>query len=306
MKAEGRVAAEHAGMRLDRYIAEVMKIASRSQLKHYEISARVNETSAKMSRRLEEGDTVSVEYIVPPETEIEGEDITLDILYEDEDVIVLDKPQGMVVHPGAGNRSGTLIQGVMHHCSLPAAEFPGLPSRPGVVHRLDKETSGVIIVAKNARAHEYLASQFRRRKTKKRYIALVKGEIRYSGGRVDHPVARDRHHRKRFTWTRTDGKSALTRYKVLKRFPGYTLVVLAPKTGRTHQLRVHMLAENHPIVGDPVYGRRDSRFPEASLMLHASKLTIRIPKDREERTFKAPMPKRFRDMLNELNRERRD
>lgn len=289
-------------MRLDRYIAEVMGIASRSQLKHFELSARVAGAPAKMSRKLEEGDTVSVEYTEPPGTEIGPEDIPIDIIYEDEDVLVVDKPRGMVVHPGAGNRSGTLIQGIMHHCSRQAAEFPDEPLRPGVVHRLDKETSGVIIVAKNVRAHEYLSSQFRRRKTKKRYIAIVKGEIRHTGGTIDHPVARDRHHRKRFTWTRPEGKRALTRYKVVKRFPGYTLVLLAPKTGRTHQLRVHMLSENHPILGDPVYGRKDARFPDAGLMLHASALTIRLPEDREEHTFKAPMPKHFRDILNELNR----
>jgi 23S rRNA pseudouridine1911/1915/1917 synthase len=164
----------------------------------------------------------------------------------------------------------------------------------------------VIILAKNKRAHEYLAAQFRRRKVKKRYTAIVKGEIRHTGGTVEHPIARDRHHRKRFTWTRTDGKRALTRYKVVSRFPGYTLVLLAPKTGRTHQLRVHMLSENHPILGDPVYGRKDNRFPDAGLMLHASKLIIRLPKDREEHVFKAPLPERFRRILSELNRERRD
>ncbi|MFP4564610.1 MAG: RluA family pseudouridine synthase [Spirochaetia bacterium] len=302
MNAESRVTAEHAGMRLDRYIAEVMEIASRSRLKHYELSARVAGTPAKMSRKLEEGDTVSVEYTEPPGTEIEPEDIPLDIIYEDEDVIVVDKPRGMVVHPGAGNRSGTLVQGILHHCSRQAAEFSDEPLRPGIVHRLDKETSGVIIVAKNKRAHEYLSSQFRRRKTKKRYIAIVKGEIRHTGGTIDHPVARDRNHRKRFTWTRPDGKQALTRYKVVKRFPGYTLVLLAPKTGRTHQLRVHMFSENYPILGDPVYGRKDHRFPDAGLMLHASALTIRLPEDREEHTFKAPMPKRFHDILIELDR----
>lgn len=306
MKAEGTVAAEHAGMRLDRYIAEVMDVASRSQLKHYDLKALVNGLPVKLSRKLEEGDEVTVEYDEPPETEIEAEDIPLNIIYEDEDVIVVDKPQGMVVHPGAGNRSGTLVQGIMHHCAHLSDNFPDQPSRPGIVHRLDKDTSGVIIVAKNKRAHEYLAAQFRRRKTKKRYLAIVKGEIRHTGGTVEYPIARDRHYRKRFTWSRPEGKKALTRYKVLERFSDYTLILLAPRTGRTHQLRVHMLAENHPILGDPVYGRKDKSFPGSSLMLHAASLTIRLPKDREERTFKAPMPERFRRILNELNREMPD
>jgi 23S rRNA pseudouridine1911/1915/1917 synthase len=294
-----------AGMRLDVFIAEKLGLFSRSQVRLRVVSALVNGSPARLSKKLKLGDLVAVSYSDAPASTLEPEDIPLSILYENDDVVVLDKPQGMVVHPGSGNRSGTLVNALLFHYKDLARVFGADDPRPGIVHRLDKDTSGVIVVAKNARAHEELARQFRDRLVRKRYIALVAGKLLPKAGVVETRLARDPANRKRFTNVPSGGRAALTRFTVLRSFPsgpakGYCLVVLAPRTGRTHQLRVHMRYLGAPILGDRIYGSPDLCFPEATLMLHARRITLRLPGELEPRTFQSAVPERFRAALRGL------
>jgi 23S rRNA pseudouridine1911/1915/1917 synthase len=285
-----------ADTRIDTYIADVLKLCSRSQVKRRVLAVLVGGHPAKLSRHLRTGEELEIHYTDPPEVRVEPEPIPLEILYEDEAVVVVNKPQGMVVHPASGNWTGTLVNALLAHCSDLAERFPGEPARPGIVHRLDKDTSGVMIAAKNAEAKEYLGLQFRERKVGKQYLAVVRGRLPAAQGRVETLIRRDPHHRKRFVSSPNggSGKRAITRYRTIALLPGCTLVSLRPKTGRTHQLRVHMASLGCPILGDSVYGR-GSGAP--SLMLHAYRLRLRLPGGKAPRTFRAPLPARFREML---------
>jgi 23S rRNA pseudouridine1911/1915/1917 synthase len=257
-----------------------------------------------MGRKLKLGDVVLLSYADPPASDLAPENLPLSVLFENDDVIVIDKPQGLVVHPGSGNRSGTLVNAVLFHSQHLAAGFPPGDPRPGIVHRLDKETSGVIIVAKNLAAHHFLAGQFQDRTVRKRYIAVVHGRMPSDSGRIETRLARDPRDRKRFTSVLSGGRLAVTRYRVLREFAAgkdvYAYVLLAPRTGRTHQLRVHMRHIGSPILGDSLYGRHDARFPDVSLLLHARSLVIRLPGEAQPRTFSAPVPSRFRSLLTQL------
>jgi len=286
-----------SGLRVDKYIAEEAKLLSRSQLKSRLVSVRVNGTESKLSRRIDCGDVIEVNYEDEVPADMEPEDLRLSILFENDDVIVLDKAQGMVVHPAAGNPKGTLVQGLLHHCAGLTERFPSLPLRPGIVHRLDKETSGVIIAAKTPEAHEFLSKQFRDRSTEKVYVAVVVGNPAQGEGIIETFLKRDPGNRKRFACSEGEGKRAVTYYRVMRRWKDFSLVLLSPKTGRTHQLRGQMLHIGHPIAGDPVYGKKNRLFPELSLMLHAYRLTILLPGERERRCFIAPIPERFRDFV---------
>ncbi len=288
------------GIRLDAFVADHLRLFSRSQAKSRIVEASVNGKPVRLSRRLKLGDAISVTWVEAPAIALAAEDIPLTILFENEDAIVIDKPAGMVVHPGSGNWSGTLVNAVLYHCKGIDGAFGVDDPRPGIVHRLDKDTSGVIVVAKNPRAHEMLAAQFSARTTRKRYIAVLKGRLPASSGRIEARLARDPRDRKKFACVSAGGRPALTFYTVLKEYDEYTLASLRPRTGRTHQLRVHMRHLKAPILGDPLYGRPDPRFPEATLMLHARSLTIRLPGESELRVFAAPLPARFRAVLREL------
>jgi 23S rRNA pseudouridine1911/1915/1917 synthase len=292
------------GVRLDVFITERLGLFTRSQARSRVVSLAVNGAPARMGRKLKLGDVVALSYADPPASELSPEDLPLSILFENEDVIVIDKPQGLVVHPGSGNQSGTLVNAILFHAAHLAAGFPPGDPRPGIVHRLDKETSGVIIVAKNSKAHHFLAGQFQDRTARKRYIAVVHGRMPAEEGRIETRIARDPRDRKRFTCVLSGGRLAVTRYRVLRIFgagrDSYAYVLLLPRTGRTHQLRVHMRHLGAPILGDPLYGSRDPRFPEASLLLHARSLVIRLPGDARPRTFTAPVPSRFRSLLTQL------
>ncbi|HET6487835.1 MAG TPA: RluA family pseudouridine synthase [Spirochaetia bacterium] len=291
---------ELAGMRLDLFLSEGLGLFSRSQARGRVQEALVNGKPARLSKRLKLGDVVRVRWSEAPPMDLVPEDIPLEILYEDANVIVVDKPQGMVVHPGSGNASHTLANALVYHCAQVQALFPPGDLRPGIVHRLDKETSGVIIVAKNPSAHEMLAGQFRARSVRKRYLALVRGRPKEEAGVIDQRIARDPRHRKRFTGVASGGRQATTRYRVVQTIDGYSVLQLAPRTGRTHQLRVHLLHIGLPILGDPIYGTRDSRFPDATLMLHARSLTLLLPGESEPRRFVAAVPERFYEVLREL------
>jgi 23S rRNA pseudouridine1911/1915/1917 synthase len=295
---------ESEDVRLDRYLAGVLGLASRSQIKARVVKVLINGREGKLSRRVKQGDELEVFYSEPPCEDTLPEDIELDIIYEDKNVTVVNKPQGMVVHPAKGNFSGTLVNALLFHYREVEANFPDDPLRPGIVHRLDKDTSGVMIVTRNTRAHELISEQFRGRAVRKIYLAVVKGTPPSSSGRIDRGIMRDPRRRKRFTWSTEGGKRAITSYRVLRSFSDYCLLALRPHTGRTHQIRVHTLSMGCPVLGDPIYSRRDKRFPDATLMLHSYRLRLRLPgMESEAREFKAPLPSRFKTILKQLGGE---
>jgi len=284
-------------MRLDLYISERLSLFSRSQARSRIVSLRVNGAPARLGKRLKLGDTISLAWTAAPPPRLLPEDIPLDVIFENDDAIVVDKPQGMVVHPGSGNPGGTLANALLFQCEGLAQRFGQDDPRPGIVHRLDKETSGVIIAAKSPAAHEHLARQFHDHAARKTYIALVKGALPSARGKIETRLARDARDRKRFAVVSTGGRPAVTFWHVLRSTNGYSLVSLRPATGRTHQLRVHMLHMRTPILGDPLYARRDPRIPDATLMLHARRLRITLPGEEAPRDFSSPLPRRFRDAL---------
>jgi 23S rRNA pseudouridine1911/1915/1917 synthase len=285
------------GMRADRYIAEYLNLFTRSQLKQRGLELKIDGRPAKPSKPVRHGASLEFSFLSRLSTGVEAEPLPLDILYEDREVVVVNKPQGMVVHPAAGNFSGTLVQGLLHHVSTLREQFSDQEIRPGIVHRLDKETSGVIIAAKTPGSFSFLSRQFAERTVRKSYLAEVRGRPQPAEGRVDRPITRDPRHRKRFTWTMSDGKPAQTDYAVVRSLgEESSLVRLRPHTGRTHQLRVHMTCIGHPIVGDPVYGKSPAGRRDATLMLHAYSLTLDLPGG-GRRTFRAPLPERFRELL---------
>ena len=297
--------APEAGMRLDVYVSEQLGLFSRSQARGRILDIAVNGVPSRLARKVRRGDLVTLSYRDAPPTDLVPQDIPLDVLFENDDVIVIDKRQGMVVHPGSGNSDGTLLNALLFHCRGIPERFAAGDPRPGIVHRLDKETSGVIIAAKNTEAHAFLSRQFHERQTRKRYLAVTLGSPPSPTGRVEERLARDPRDRKKFTWVQEGGRTALTFYRVLRVYTPssrerYALVLLAPRSGRTHQLRVHMKRLGTPILGDPLYGRRDERFPGETLMLHARSLTILLPGEAAARTFLSPVPDRFRRLLGQL------
>jgi 23S rRNA pseudouridine1911/1915/1917 synthase len=291
---------EGENLRIDKYLADVIQMLTRSRIKQQVASLLVNEEQAKLSKQVKAGDRVEVLLLEQPPQVIEPEPIPLDILYEDDSLIVVNKDQGVVVHPAQGNYHGTLIQGIMHYCLSLSKSFPDQRIRPGIVHRLDKDTSGVVLVAKNPHVLEHVSLQFRKRSIEKGYLAIVKGTPFPLEETIETFIVRDKVHRKRFSTSESEGKKAVTSYKVLKRFDSYSFIKLVPKTGRTHQLRVHMQQKGTPIVGDPLYARKDAAFPEETLLLHAYKLTIKMPDSGVQKKFRAPLPARFKKMIRIL------
>lgn len=253
----------------------------------------------KSGRKLEYGDQVVVRVPPPAPTVLTPQDIPLDILFENGDVLVVNKPPGMVVHPAAGHADGTLVNAVLAH--VPDLEGIGGEVRPGIVHRLDKDTSGVLIVAKNERALRFLQDQFRQRTTQKTYWALVDGAPPTPAGRVEAPIGRDPSHRKRMAVLPPGkGREAVSEYETLKRYPAHTLLAFYPHTGRTHQVRLHCAFLGCPIVADTVYGRRKPSLPLKRHFLHAARLTIQLPGEEAPRNFEAPLPSDLQQILDLL------
>jgi 23S rRNA pseudouridine1911/1915/1917 synthase len=298
------------GMRLDRYIAARGSL-SRSQLKARDARALVNGAPAKWSLALKDGDTLDVFWEDAPPMSLIAEDLPLEVIYEDRRVIVVNKARGMVVHPGAGNWSGTLVNALLgRQAARGAAAEDWAGARPFIAHRLDKDTSGALIAAWDSEALAFLQEQFKARTVKKRYIALTRGAPPEERGRISARIARSSRERTRFTVSRTRGKSALTRYRVKERYvlPGgaeYALLFLYPATGRTHQLRVHLRSLGCPIVGDPLYGTRDRHFPGASLALHARSLSLVLPGEDAPSVFLAPLPSPLRRLIAGLRQRQR-
>jgi 23S rRNA pseudouridine1911/1915/1917 synthase len=299
---EGVVDAGIGTVRLDRYIAQNLGVLSRSQIKTRSLSAQVNGGVSKLSRLVRTGDRLALSWQDEPPPEIAAQDIPIVVLYEDDNVIVVDKAQGMVTHPGAGNRSGTLANALLYRArQRNIAALPGGAAlRPGIVHRLDKDTSGVLIAAWNTEALEMLQAQFRQKTVSKLYLAIVAGRPPQGAGVVSTYMRRDSADRKRFAVSQTGGKAAVTHYRVLYSDAGYSLLALRPKTGRTHQLRVHLRHLGCPILGDPIYGRKDKSYPQATLMLHARSLSLVLPGApalAPPSRWLSPLPERFRGFI---------
>jgi 23S rRNA pseudouridine1911/1915/1917 synthase len=280
-----------SNLRLDRYVSENLRLLSRSQIKARGLSVKINGKPVKLSRVVKRGDIIEMRWDEEAPVFLIPEDIPLDIVYEDERCVVINKAQGMVVHPGAGNRQGTLAN-ALYFRRLKKNDCPSAGLRTGIVHRLDKDTSGLIIAAYDDGAHAFLARQFKERKVIKKYAAIIHGTPKETQGCIETFIARDLKDRKRFTVSNA-GKTAVTFYKVIKTLQNYSLVILRPKTGRTHQLRVHLKHIGHPILGDPVYGYPDKNHPNAPLMLHSKSLAIVLPGETERRVFTSVLPERF-------------
>ncbi len=290
------------GERLDKWLAARLPDHSRTEIQRWirEGLVRVNGRGSKPGYKLEAGDVVDVDIPVSvPYEEVRPEPIPLNIVYEDEDILVIDKPAGMVVHPAAGHTSGTLVNAILYHC--PELEGVGGTRRPGIVHRLDKDTSGLIVVAKNSPAHRELQRQFREREVDKAYLALVEGHLQPKVGRIEAPIGRHRRHRKKMAVVR-DGREAVTEYRVIGYYDDFTLVEAHPLTGRTHQIRVHFAFIGYPLAGDTVYGRRKQRLKPwlKRHFLHAHRLRFRLPRTGEAVEFTSPLPEDLQAVLDRL------
>ena len=296
--------------RLDKYIASLPNGMNRSKLKSGVTEILVNGKKSKLSQKVNANDVIDIEWEDNIPDNIEPEDIPLEIIYEDENVTVVNKHQGMVTHPACGNWNGTLVNALLYHWGRDSIKQIKEGSdqqilelrRPGIVHRLDKETSGIIITAKNLETEEFLGEQFRKKTLRKEYILIVKGRPPEVAEDIRTYIIRDPKDRKRFKAVddTTQGKYARTLYHCIASYGNYTLVRVRLKTGRTHQIRVHMKYLGCPIVGDPVYNKTDSIFPDATLMLHSKLLEIMLPGEDKPRTFIAKTPKRFIDLQKKL------
>lgn len=291
--------------RLDKTASEVLSIP-RSVFSLDSFSAEINGKKGKKSTPVKEGDRIEIRYEEEILEGIKGEDIPLDIIYEDNDILVINKAQGMVVHPADGNYSGTVVNALL---SLYGDDFSTGDDdtlRPGIVHRLDKDTSGVMVIAKNSNALSFLSKEFSEHRNEKYYAAVVKGFFTDTEGIVDKRIKRDPLSRKRFTVTdnKSEGKDALTKYRVVSENGDYAFLRIRIYTGRTHQIRVHMKALNHPVLGDPVYSRPDSKYKDATLMLHAERIVITHPVTGERMVFRSPLPERFINILESEGLER--
>ncbi|KEI13134.1 pseudouridine synthase [Clostridium novyi B str. ATCC 27606] len=288
--------------RLDVFISNSLEGKSRSYIQKLiqEGHVKVNGKDKKSNYKLKLHDSVIVNNIENESQKINPENIDLDILYEDKDIIVINKPQGMVVHPATSNYSGTLVNGLLYHCDT--LSTLNEDTRPGIVHRIDKDTSGVLVVAKNNKAHEVLAEQLKEHSMKREYIALVEGILKEDNGFIDKPLGRNPKDRIKMAVVQ-EGKNAITHYEVLKRFKKNTLVKCILETGRTHQIRVHMSYIGHPLVGDPMYGFKKQRFKLKGQMLHAKKLGFIHPTTQEYIEFQSDLPKYYKEVLLKLHKE---
>lgn len=289
-----------AEARIDKFIAEELgEETSRTQIQHWIKNGHItiNGKTVKPNYKLSENDAVTLIVPEPVDVALEPENIPLEIAYEDADVIVINKQRGLVVHPAPGHYSGTLVNALLYHCK----DLSGINGvlRPGIVHRIDKDTSGLIMAAKNDKAHAHLAEQLKAHTVNRKYMALVHGNIQHDHGTIDAPIGRDSQDRKMYTVTNKNSKHAVTHFVVLERFGDYTLVQLKLETGRTHQIRVHMKFIGHPLVGDPMYGRSKGMLMEGQA-LHAAVLGFRHPRTGVELLFEAPIPADMKDLLNQI------
>lgn len=296
---------DNGGQRIDKYLNDRIMDVSRSYLQKIlrDSGVSVNGKVVKSNYRVSAGDSITVELPEAVEPEIVAEPIALDIIYEDSDIIIINKPKQMVVHPAAGHYSGTLVNGLMAHCKDELSGINGI-LRPGIVHRIDMDTTGVLIACKNDRAHNAIAEQLREHSIARKYYAIVHGVIKEEQGLVDAPIGRHPTDRKRMSINERNGRAAVTHYHVLRRFRRFTFVECRLETGRTHQIRVHMASLGHPLLGDRVYG--PAKVPFCGLQgqtLHAGLLGVIHPTTGEYMEFCAPLPEYFKELLNKLEQD---
>ncbi|MBE5900718.1 MAG: RluA family pseudouridine synthase [Lachnospiraceae bacterium] len=290
-----------AKLRVDKYLSEKMTDFSRSFLQNLLAKELVcvNGKPVKANYKLRLGDEISVQ--IPPQKEVEivAEDIPLSILYEDDDVLIVNKPKGMVVHPSAGHESGTLVNAIMYHCKDNLSGING-EIRPGIVHRIDMDTTGSLIVCKNDKAHQNIADQIQVHSINRIYEGIVMGVLKEDEGTIKTLIGRSSSDRKKMAVVKQNGKEAITHYKVLERFRNYTYVQFKLETGRTHQIRVHMAHLHHPLLGDQVYGPAKQPFSLQGQTLHAKIIGFEHPTTKEYVEFEAPLPEYFNDLLRKL------
>lgn len=293
--------AENAGDRLDKFIADMSDISRSYAAKLCEEGLVISD-GKKLNKKykLSGEEEITIELPEAKEISVESEDIPLDIVYEDKDVIVVNKPQGLCVHPAPGNESGTLVNGLMYHCGSELSAINGI-IRPGIVHRIDKDTSGLLVVAKNNEAHLHLSDQLKERKAMRKYVALVNGNIKEDSGTINKPIARSSADRKKMAVV-YGGREAITHFNVLERFGQYTLIECILETGRTHQIRVHMASLGHSIVGDKVYGIKKERFNLVGQLLHAKTIGFVHPVTGEMMEFTSEIPEYFQNVLDKLRK----
>lgn len=303
MVREIRVEEEHEGKRLDVYLAEVLSDRfSRSQLKKQieQGGVKINEREVSAHYKVKPGDRVEIELVREEDDQTRPENIPLDIYYEDEEVLLVNKPAGMVVHPAAGNPSHTLVNALLYHCRNKLSGLGG-EGRPGIVHRLDKGTSGMLIVAKNDRAHALIAKQFKNQTIERIYRVVVKGVVQHQEGMIEEPVGRAFLNRKKIMVKPSGGKDALTHYRVLARYPKATLLDIKLHTGRTHQIRVHMRHLGHPVIGDEIYGVPSPWIDRQAV--HAFGLGFVHPVSKKSMYFECPLPEDMQKLMRNLERE---
>lgn len=295
-----QVSEDEKGERIDVLLAKGMKDVSRSNIQRLVTSGQVtvNNKVVKANYKVKIHDQIMVSIPEPRSLELMAEDIPLDVVYEDDDIIVINKSRGMVVHPATGNYSGTLVNALLEHCD----DLSGINgvARPGIVHRLDKDTSGVMIAAKTDRAHISLAEQIKEHTASRRYLTIVHGNIKEEQGVIKGPIGRHPSDRKKMAVTFVNSKEAITNFRIVERFGAYTLVECKLLTGRTHQIRVHMAYIGHPVVGDPKYGPERGHFSIAGQALHSAELTIKHPVTEETMVFSAALPEDMEQILLEL------
>lgn len=293
---------ESNGTRIDRVLSLLLAESSRSYIQKLIEKGNVSvdgQTCTSKKYKVSSGQQVDLLMPPPENLSVEPENIPLDIVYEDEDVLVVNKPRGMVVHPAAGNYTGTLVNAVLYHCGDRLSSINGV-IRPGIVHRIDKDTSGLLMIAKNNMAHESLSAQLAEHSITRRYTALVYHNLTEDEGTVDAPIGRDPKNRLRMAVTSQNSKRAVTHWKVLERFGRYTLMEARLETGRTHQIRVHMAYIHHPLVGDMVYGPKKQPLTEDGQLLHARVLGFVHPRTGEYMEFERPLPPEFEAVLQKL------
>lgn len=302
---------EKGGERIDKYLSEQLEDMTRSHIQKLikENMVRVNGMAVKSNFKLSASDQIEVEIPELKEPDILPENIPLDILYEDQDILVVNKPKGMVVHPAPGHYTGTLVNAIMYHCKDNLSGINGV-MRPGIVHRIDMDTTGSLLICKNDRAHQALAEQLKEHSITRKYHAIVHGRLKEDEGTIDKPIGRHPIDRKKMSVHCTNGREAITHYRVLKRFQQFTYIECQLETGRTHQIRVHMSSIGHPILGDQIYGPAKCPYKLQGQTLHAKVLGITHPTTGEYMEFDAPLPDYFQALLekmhqNEYNKEYR-
>ena len=301
MSIEFRIEEALAGERIDKFLSDSLPDVSRSYIQKLikDGQVTVNQKQVKSNYKLNAGDLLSMEEPELQEPDIEAEDIALDILYEDSDLLIINKPKGMVVHPSAGHYSGTLVNALMHYCKDDLSGINGV-LRPGIVHRIDMDTTGSLVVCKNDFTHNHIAEQLKVHSITRIYHAVVHGVLKEEEGTINTPIGRHPIDRKKMSINHKNGKEAVTHYKVLKRFKNFTYIECRLETGRTHQIRVHLSSISHPLLGDAVYGPAKSPYKLQGQTLHAKIIGIIHPRTGEYLEIEAPLPEYFTNLLDKL------